>query len=250
MARLILTFALGLMLSVSGVAEGRAPSVITIAVTGTRVHAGDLVAGLATETAELDLGPAPTSTGTRFIPREELLSFLRERNVTLGASVPDGFRVRRALRSLSTSDLNGIVSTALAGHLPRGVAFAGLVASPTAVVPDGWSDVVAAVPRPPHRAGRLTSSATLRFMSGLECVWSLTVGVDLALSPDAVPFDVPRGSHVAFVIRRGLVELRATGVVSSDVDVGDVATVTVTPSGKSLPARLEDASTAVMVDVP
>jgi flagella basal body P-ring formation protein FlgA len=63
-------------------------------------------------------------------------------------------------------------------------------------------------------------------------------------------YDVPRGSHVTFVIRRGLVEVSSTGTVTADADIGSVTPVVVMPSGRSLPARIEDANTAVMVDTP
>jgi DNA-binding IclR family transcriptional regulator len=90
----------------------------------------------------------------------------------------------------------------------------------------------------------------LSFFEGDRALWSLSVAVDLLLSKEATVYDVPRGSRVTFMIRRGLVEVSSTGTVTTDADIGSVAPVVVMPSGRSLLARLEDAHTAVMVDTP
>jgi flagella basal body P-ring formation protein FlgA len=88
----------------------------------------------------------------------------------------------------------------------------------------------------------------LTFFDDDEALWTLSVPVYLALSQEAMAYDVPRGTRVTFVVRRGLVEVRTSGTVTADVDVGSVAPVTVSPSGRSFPARLEDDTTAIMVE--
>jgi hypothetical protein len=231
-------------------APAREGTVVPITVTGARVHAGDLIGALPADAALLDVGPAPAAAGSRFLSREELLMVLREQGVAYAGPLPDGFRIKRKLRVLTTAELTRVVAGALEGHLPKGTTFTGITPTAAVSVPEGWTSVTASVPRPPHRTGRLTTGSTVRFLEGADCIWSLGVEVQLSMSAEAVPFDVPRGSHVAFVIRRGLVEVRASGVVSTDADVGELTSVVVTTSGKALPARIEDPTTAVMVETP
>ena len=221
-----------------------------VTIKGTRVRLGDLVSGLAADIASTDLGPTPRSIGTRIITRGEVVIALHERGVDSTPSLPEAFRVRRQLRVLQASDIDLMVTLGLHEKLPHGTALQ-LVKSPRTVrVPDGWTDVRCELPRPPHRAGPLSSAVNLSFFDGTEALWALSVPVDLLLSQEATVYDVPRGSHVTFVIRRGLVEVRATGTVTIDADIGSIAPVTVMPSGRSFPARLEDDTTAVMVETP
>jgi hypothetical protein len=220
--------------------------VSSVMVRSPRVHLSDLVSGLP-DGSEVDLGPAPAFDGSRFIPREEVLKALGQRGASASGSLPDGYRVRRALRVLTVPDVVTMVTAATEGILPRGASL-GKVFAREVKVPDGWTEVRCTVPHPPHRTGSVSSTVTLGLYRGPDSLWVLTVPVELGLSDEAVPFDVPRGSHVNFVVRRGLVEVSSSGTVTVDADVGDVAAVAVAPSGRVLPARLEDANTAVMVD--
>jgi hypothetical protein len=244
---LVLVLAQGL-----GAAPSRAASstIASVTVKGGRLHVGDLVAGLTEDAASVDLGPTPSSTGTRVVTREDISRALRDRGVDVPGTLPEAIRVRRQLRSLDAAELTRMVTDGLAEKLTRGASLQGVRPARTVSVPDGWTEVRYELPRPPHRTGALVSAVTLSFFEGSHPLWTLVVPVDLMLAQDATLFDVPRGSHVTFVIRRGLVEVSSSGTVTVDADIGGVAPVTVMPSGRSIPARLEDASTAVMVDVP
>lgn len=244
---IVLAVTLGLL---AGSVHARPSQVTEVTVKGARVRVGDLVSGLPAEAATADLGATPAYTGTRVITRAEVTAAMHERGVDSGGALPDAFRVRRQLRVLSASDIAQLVTDAVESKLPRGVRLSAVKAPQTARIPDGWTDVRADLPRPPHRVGSVSSAVTLSFFEGQQALWVLSIPVDLTLSQEATPYDVPRGTHVTFVIRRGLIEVRSAGTVTIDADVGSVAPVTVMPSGRSLPARLEDSTTAVMLDTP
>jgi hypothetical protein len=224
-------------------------STVNITVLGARVHLGDVVPGLASDVASTDLGPAPASTGTRVVTRAEIEQALHAHGIDGSTTLPAAVRVHRKLRALDAAELSRIVTGALGEKLPRGAFLAGVRASHVSV-PDGWTEVRCELPHPPHKAGPFASAANVTFFDGGQALWTLSVPVDLTLTAEAETYDVPRGSHVTFVIRRGLVEVSSSGTVTIDTDIGGVAPVVVAPSGRSLPARMEDARTAVMVESP
>ncbi len=230
-------------------AVGAAPSrVATVVVRGTRVHVGDLVSGLPDAIQAVDLGPAPALEGSRLISRLEVTGVLADHGADPAVVVAEGYRVRRQLRVLTAADIAAMVRDAIPARLPRGATLGRVLPRQSVTVPDGWTDVRCEVPHPPHRAGLAVSNVLVSLYNGPDALWTLTVPVELVLSDDAVAFDVPRGSHVTVVVRRGLVEVRATGTVNVDADIGDLAPVTVLPSGRALPGRVEDATTVVLVE--
>jgi hypothetical protein len=225
-----------------------AQSIGNVTVMGPRIHLGDVVIGLAPEVAETDLGPAPASTGTRVVTRSEMAEALHTHGIEGSTSLPFAVRVHRKLRVLDAGKISEIVTGALGEKLPRGTLLHAVRASGTVRIPDGWTEVRCDLPHPPHKAGPFASAVSLSFFAAGQALWTMSVPVDLLLTQEAESYDVPRGSHVTFVIRRGLVEVSSSGTVTIDADVGSVAPVVVMPSGRSLPARLEDARTAVMVE--
>ena len=81
-------------------------------------------------------------------------------------------------------------------------------------------------------------------------LWRLSVPLELNLSQEATVYDVTRGSRVTLVIRRGLIEVSSVGTAGADADVGDLVPVILTPSGRTLSARLEDKDHAALVGAP
>ena len=55
------------------------------------------------------------------------------------------------------------------------------------------------------------------------------------------------GLAITLVIRRGLVEVSSAGTAGADADVGDLVPVVLSPSGRTISARLEDADHALAV---
>jgi hypothetical protein len=227
-----------------------APSVVNVTVKGARVHLGDVLAGLDAAVANVDMGPSPASSGTRIVTRDEIAQALHEHGIDGSTTLPSAVRVHRKLRMLDAAEIGRVVGEGLEAHPARGTTLAGVRAPKTTPVPDGWTDVRCDLPHPPHKAGPFASAVTITWFDGTQALWTVNVPVDLVLSDEAAVYDVPRGSHVNFVIRRGLIEVTAKGTTTTDADIGGVAPVLVMPSGRSLPARLEDAQTAVMLETP
>jgi hypothetical protein len=219
-----------------------------VSIVGSRIHLSDLISGLPEDVGKDDVGPSPAFAGTRVVTRSEVLALLLEHGVTSPPSLPDAYRVHRKLRALTSNEVTDLVTGDLRAKLPVGVSLGEVRAGRLTRVPDGYTAVRCEVPRPPHRVGRVASVATVAFLSGSDVLWTMTVPVDLLLSEAALPYDVPHGSHVFVLVRRGLVELRSEGTVTVDADIGTVTPVLVQASGRSFRARLEDAQTAVMVE--
>jgi hypothetical protein len=248
MRSLIMWAAAAAIAAVTSVGTADPARLTDVSIVGLRIHLSDLISGLPEEVGKSDVGPSPAFVGTRVVTRAEVLALLSEHGVTSPPSLPDGYRVHRKLRGLTSNEIADLVTGDLRERLPAGVSLGEVKAGHLTRVPDGFTGVHCEVPRPPHRVGRVSSVATVLFLSGSDVLWTMAVPVDLVLSAAALPYDVPHGSHVFFLVRRGLVELRSEGTVTVDADIGTVAPVAVQASGRSFRARLEDAQTAVMVE--
>jgi hypothetical protein len=207
---------------------------------------GDILADLDPASAAFDLGPAPAASGSRVIDRDEILRAFRDHDTEPPHVLPTAVRVVRKMRRLEPRDIADLVHAALRENLPRGTTL-GDVHGTRVSVPDGWTRVTCDVPRPPHKLGPLLSSASLVFYEGEQALWRISVPVDLTLSQEAMLYDVSRGARLTLVIRRGLIEVGAAATAGADADVGDLLPVTLSPSGRTLSARLEDKDHAVVV---
>jgi hypothetical protein len=222
------------------------PHPTEIPVSSSHLRMGDIIADLDPESAAFELGPAPAASGSRIIDRDEIVRTFREHNTEPPRVLPFAVRVVRKMRRLEPRDIAELVHEGLRENLPRGATLSGVRGTRTQV-PDGWTRVTCEVPRPPHKTGAVASSVSLTFFEGEQALWRISVPVDLALSAEATIYDVTRGSHLTLVIRRGLVEVGAAATAGADADVGDLVSVTLTPSGRTLSARLEDKDHAVAV---
>jgi flagella basal body P-ring formation protein FlgA len=246
MRRLLFALAVGVASRASLAATPpRAPEVV---VSSSRIHVGDIVLGLAAETASIDLGPSPAAAGARIIDKDEIVHLLHEHNVEEPPGIPAAVRVVRKMHRLDVVDIEHIVREALANKLPRGVTLTAIHAAHPVDVPEGWTSVIADLPRPPRRTGSVSSSASVSFYENSQALWMLNVPVDLTLSQEATIADLTRGSRVTLVIKRGLVEVSSSGTAGTDADVGGIVPVVIHPSGRIISARLEDKEHAVAID--
>lgn len=224
---------------------------LRVAVTGARVRVADVVPDAPPDAAAVDLGPAPAPGGTRLIERAAILRALRERQATEPAHLPEAVRVSRRTRTLSPAELERLVRDALPpGRLPRGAALTAVRPPRALEVPAGWSAVAAELPRPPRRAGPFATTAYLSFLLGEDTLARVAVPVDLALPAGAAAPDLARGAAVTLVVRRGLVEVRASGSAGADADVGDTLPVVLRPAGRVLRARLVERDLALALEEP
>jgi hypothetical protein len=235
--------------SATGAADPQASHPREIAVSSYLVHVGDILGSLDPSAAELELGPAPAASGSRVIDREDIVRAFREHEVEPPRFIPAAVRIVRKMRRVDAPEVAEIVRDGLTESLPKGASITNVHAARISV-PDGWTRTACTVPRPPHRAGGLTSQASLTFYENDQATWRVVVPVDLALSQEATVYDVTRGSRVTLVIRRGFVEVSAVGTAGADADVGDLVPVILLPSGRTLAARLEDKDHAVAQGAP
>jgi Chaperone for flagella basal body P-ring formation len=238
-----------ILLSLPAAAAGPGAHATEIPVASSHLRMGDILADLDAESAAIDLGPAPAASGSRVVDHEELVRAFREHGIEPPHVLPGAVRIVRKMRRLSPRDLGDLVRSGLQESLPRGATVADVHGTSTSV-PDGWTRATCEVPRPPHKAGSITSSASLTFFEGEQALWRMSVPVDLALSSEVTAYDVARGGHLTLIIRRGLVEVSASGTAGADADVGDLVPVILLPSGRTLSARLEDKDHASLVGTP
>jgi hypothetical protein len=237
---------LGLALAAPAAAQ---PPVPTVEIASTRVTLADLVPSVGAALGAVDLGAAPPPGGSRLVTRDELAKAAADAGAPRSLRLPASVRVVRRMRKLSAAETEKLVRDALVGPaLPRGVTIAAVRAPARLDVADGWDAVVAEVPKPPKRTGSLPTTALLTFSKGAEVLARASVPVDLALSAEAAVSDVARGAPLTLVIRRGLVEITASGLAGADADVGATLPVTVRPSGRVLRAKLVEKDRAELVD--
>jgi hypothetical protein len=218
-------------------------------VSSSHLRAGDIIADLAPEAAGIDLGPSPAASGSRVVDRDEILRAFHEHGVDPPRVVPAAVRIIRKMRRVTESEIADLVRAGLSENLPRGATIVRVHGMRTSI-PDGWTRATCEVPRPPHRTGSLTSSASLTFFENEQALWRISVPLELSLDQDAKLYDVARGSRVTLIIRRGLVEVGAAGTAGADADIGDLVPIILLPSGRTISARLEDMEHAVAVSTP
>jgi hypothetical protein len=151
------------------------------------------------------------------------------------------------------SELTELARTAIttsAARLPKG---AQLVAARPSVasaveIPIAPSRVTIEVTPPPRRAGAVVATAVLVFWKDAEVSARVPLHLDLTVPPEALLFDVPKGGVLTLVVRRGLIEVSAQAVTSSDADIGDVVQVLLRPSGRALRAQVVARDSAIAVE--
>jgi flagella basal body P-ring formation protein FlgA len=220
-----------------------APSVVERSIARSRVTVGDVVPGAPANLSAIDLGPSPTPGSARIVRREEVIAALPQDVDAKALSIPEQVRVVRKARDLSTAEIEQLVRDAVSRDpLPRGVTVNAVKAPVKGLtVPDGYDRVRVSIPKPPRREARLSSTATLLFSEGDFVVAKAPIPVDLVVSAAAATPDVKKGDRLTLVVKRGLVEIRATVTANADADVGENLQVTVGDSGKALRAKLVSA---------
>jgi hypothetical protein len=222
---------------------------VDVPVSSYHIRVGDLIADLEPASAAVDLGPAPAANGSRVVDREEIVRAFHDHGLDPPRHIPAAMRVVRKMQHLDPKAVEDVVRSCLAVSLTRGATVAEVSASRTSV-PDGWTRATCQVPRPPHKAGPLTSTASVVFFEEEQALWRISVPVGLSLSQEASQYDVPRGTHLTLVIRRGLVEVGTAATAGADADVGDLMPVFLLPSGRTISARVEDRDHAVALGSP
>lgn len=203
-----------------------------------RIVVSDVIDGASASIAGIDLGPAPLPGSSRVVHREDI-----ERAVPQGlpakTKIPAAVRIVRRTVTLSPTDLEATTRRAVAASgLGRGATYSGARPGAAVTVPDGYDAVTAEVPRPPRRAGKLSTVATLTFREGDAELAKVQVPIDIDLPKEAANADVTKGTKVVFVIARGSVEIRATATAGADGDVGDEIPVTISESGRVLRGKI------------
>lgn len=223
-----------------------ATPVSEVALVGPRVLLSDLVRGA----ADVDLGPVPPPGGSRLIDRAEIGKAAREQGHAAPGSLPEAIRVVRKMRDLSGPDLDRMSREAARKSLPRGVDVVRTRTPPSLRIADGFDRVALELPRPPRRVGAATIGGAMIFSRDGEELGRTAITVEVTVSEEGAAPDVRQGSTVTLLVRRGLVELRVPGVVTSDADVGALVPLTLRGSGKAVRARLVDREQAILVESP
>jgi hypothetical protein len=219
-----------------------------VEVRGPRVHTTDIFPALGPgAVVDLDLGPTPPIGATRVIDKDDIEKAFAEAKATAPKKIPAHVRISRKTRKLSANEVNRAVKTAIsAQQLPRGAELIKVRGAATEVA-DDYDHVNVDFPPVSRRAGPTTIQATVTFVSaeGNTPIYRTTIPLDVSLPPEAAFADITKGSPIALVVRRGLVEVSMPGVAAMDADVGGVVMVTLRPSGRVMRARAVDKGHAV-----
>ena len=221
-----------------------------VVVEGARIDLADILQGR-DDLAHVDLGPAPQVGGSRLITRADIKRALDELGAAgdeaaaevAEASLPKSVRVVRKSERLDVARQMALVREGL--HLPRGVDLVKVRPQAARQVPTGWDRVAVSMPKPPRREGDWSSSARIELFAGDVPVTTLSAAVDLRISAEGAKAQVERGHVLTLVVRRGQVEVQVRAIANVDGDVGDVITVRIASSGKTLRAAIETPDRAI-----
>lgn len=215
----------------------------------TRLHFGDVVPAASGDLAAVDLGPAPVAGGSRLVTRAELEHAAKQAGAEAPA-LPAAVRVVRKMADVAPLDLEALAQRAFAAA-PRAHATLGAVKHPgKTMVPAGWDAVSMDLAKLPRKAGLVHTSMGLVFSREGETIARVDVMASFVLAPEHALPEVPRGSSVTLIIRRGSVEVTAPAVVTRDASFGDVVQVTVRTTGRAVRARLEEGGRAILEGEP
>lgn len=222
-----------------------APDVVSKEISAPRVRLGDLVA-VAPALAQTDVGPAPMPGSSRLFTRDEIARLLPAGDKTV---IPPTVRVSRKTQELSAREVERLVRQAIDDKpLPKGVTVDGVQAAPRVTVAAGWTRATLRLPALPRQAGVVMVAAALELEQGGDSVGRVDVPLRLRLSPEAAAPLVAHGAIVSLTVRRGLVQVLAPAIASTDGNAGDVITVTVRSTSRVVRARVIDATTVVVVE--
>jgi hypothetical protein len=224
------------------------PPIAEVRIATARVHVADVLPAITGDAGALDLGPAPAPGGSRLVTRDDLRRALAEAHAAIPAALPEAVRVIRKMRRLGALDLERLTRAALPAAMPRGATLTALRAPKSVELADGWDTVTARIPRPPHRVGSFPSTVTLAFLSGGESLAEISFPIDVTVDATGAAFDVARGGQLTLIVKRGLVEIDAPALATTDADLGAIIPVTLRPSGRVVRARLVTVDRAELVD--
>ncbi len=157
-----------------------------------------------------------------------------------------------APKPLPPADLELLVRRTLAAapvHLPRGVSLVRVTTSLPVVVPLRTTTTTLELTPPPRRAGAFTTTAVLVFHENDAILARAPVTLQLLASKDATP-EVPKGTPVVLVVKRDAFEISTPAVTSEGGDVGEVVSVLLRASGRTLRAQLAAHDRAIAVEDP
>ena len=249
-ASLVALVALAAPASAAKPAKAKVARIPEVVIAHARLTVGDVLPTATTEAAAIDLGASPPLGGSRMLDHDEIALALTSRHVEAPADIPLAVRVTRKADHLEGVGLERIVRQALDARMPKGASLTGIHLTRPLAIPSGWTRVSAELPRPARKVGPVSSATTLNFYEGDQPIAMASIPVELTLSEAAMVPDVPRGSHVTLVIRRGLVEVSTLGSANVDGDIGDAVPILLKPSGRIVQARIEDKDHAIALDTP
>ncbi|MEO7110043.1 MAG: flagella basal body P-ring formation protein FlgA [Polyangiaceae bacterium] len=229
-----------------GVAGATAP-VAEVQVTGNRVHVSDVIHNPPADLADLDLGASPSAGGSRIFDKGDLALALGDKQGKV--SLPNAIRIVRKMHKLDVTEITKATTDGVA-HMAlwRGVTLAKVRPLHGSDVPEGWTKINIEIPKPPRRAGSLSTNATLAFETDGETTAKVIVPIELTLSEDAAKPEVTHGAQIQLIVKRGLVEVSTPATAGADGDSGEIISVTVQGSNRVLRARVQDATHAVAVE--
>jgi hypothetical protein len=153
----------------------------------------------------------------------------------------------KKLRHLSVIEVEEAIRGAIAETpLARGATLTAVRTS--AIDSDTFDKVMLDVPVLPRKAGPMSVTTSVTFLSSGAPVARTTARLDIVLPPEAALAPIPKGAPILLSIRRGLVEVTIAGVAGADSDIGGILPVVLRPSGRVLRARAIDKDHAVAED--
>lgn len=232
------------VLCVSGVASAQE----TRQAAGAQIHLGEVVPGIASELAEIELGNSPPPGSSRLVAREEMERAIKDSgSETKGLKLPESVRVARPAERWNAERVIHAAERLLAAQLPHGASLSSVKTRRSVVTGKRATPVRVVLPKLPRKTGLVTITGTLEFEEDGEISARVPLTLALDLAPEATEPSVARGARMDLVIDQGAASVSAIAYALSDANVGDVVQFRVEATKRVLRGKIESASRARVV---
>src|SRR5579872_3041809 len=156
-----------------------------------RLRLGDAVPSVPASMADVDLGPAPPTGGSRLVGRDEMIAAIRRAGLYPNTTpLPVSVRVTSAARRITPAEFASLAAPAISKCLRPGVELKTVEGTTDFLVTPRAEARCASVSGVPYQKGEAHANAVVEFASDHVVVASVPVGIVVDVSESAAHPDV------------------------------------------------------------
>ena len=186
----------------------------------------------------VEIGPAPAPGASRIVARDEIVRSLRRAGVSASFPVPLATRITRAATHLSSRMLADLSRPSIASALPSGVTVVHVEATSDFTAPEGTHIGRATLPKLPKTVGTFHTTANVELLFEDEKIAQIPIAVVVDISDAAAAPELRKGSKITVIVERETLSVATEATLTKDCDVGDVTSVTLSATGRTVRAKI------------